>query len=92
MNISAIREFVNTHPEGILIRMVDGTKYEIPHRDFVWFTPYSGDPASRFATSFYVAYEGVGRLVNALLVAEVTPLARNGHDGKQPDTGTNGHG
>ena len=82
MNIAAIREFVNDNPNGVLIRMIDGTEYEIPHRDYVWFTPSSGRQGTMFATSFYVAYKGVGRLVNALLIAEVLPLKKNGHGPK----------
>lgn len=83
MNIIAIREFVNDHPQGVVIRMVDGREYTIPHRDYVWFTPSSGKLGAAFATSFYVAHEGVGRLVNAFLVAEVQPLKVNGHGGKK---------
>lgn len=83
MDIRAIREFVNSHAEGVRIRMVDGTEYDVPHRDYIWFTPATEMPETkvgRFATSFYVSVEGVGRLVNALLVAAVEPLRRNGRD------------
>lgn len=76
MDIKAIREFINRHPDGVVIHMVDGTSYDIPHRDWVWFTPATDMPESRvgrFATSFYVAVEGVGSLVNALLVTKVVP-------------------
>lgn len=81
MELKAIREFVNNHPEGVLIRMVNGTEYEIPHRDYVWFVPTGGGDgkANRVATSFYVSHDEVGRLVNALLVAEIVPMKRNGH-------------
>jgi hypothetical protein len=82
MDPRALKEFVNTHPDGVVIRMIDGTEYEIPHRDFIWFTPGFLQPESRvgrLSTCFYVSHEGVGRLVNALLVAEVVPMkGRNG--------------
>lgn len=80
MEIRAIREFISTHPAGVTIRMVDGTEYAIPHRDWVWFTPateMSESKVGRFATSFYVSVNGVGRLINALLVAEVVPIRKN---------------
>lgn len=82
MDIRAIKEFVSDHPEGVVIRMVDGSSYTIPHRDYIWFTPAADSPANRgtrYATSFYVSVDGVGKLVNAMLVAEVHPLGRNGH-------------
>lgn len=80
MELKAIREFVNDHPEGVIIRMVNGMEYEIPHRDYVWFVPTGGTDgkASRVATSFYISHDEVGRLVNALLVAEIVPMKRNG--------------
>jgi hypothetical protein len=76
MDIKAIREFINRHPEGVVIHMVDGSTYDIPHRDWVWFTPatdMSEAKVGRFSTSFYVAVDGVGSLVNALLVTKVVP-------------------
>ncbi|MBL8874684.1 MAG: hypothetical protein JNM86_02680 [Phycisphaerae bacterium] len=80
MELKAIREFVNDHPEGVIIRMVNGTEYEIPHRDYVWFVPTGGNDgkANRMATSFYISHEEVGRLVNSLLVLEIVPLKQNG--------------
>lgn len=80
MELKAIREFVNDHPEGVVIRMVNGTEYEIPHRDYVWFVPAGGSDGkpSRAATSFYISHDEVGRLVNALLVSEIVPMKRNG--------------
>jgi hypothetical protein len=83
MDIASIREFVNDHLNGVLIRMVDGTEYKNPHRDYVWFTPSSGKAGSRFAPSFYIDRGGVGRLVNAPLVAQVVPLKSNGHGRRQ---------
>ena len=70
---------VNESPKGVIIKMIDGTLYSVPHRDWVWFTPATEMPESRvgrFATSFYVAVDGIGHLVNALLVAEITPIIR----------------
>jgi len=88
MDARVLKQFVNDHPEGVRIRMVDGTEYVVPHRDFIWFTPAYGlsdAKAGRFATCFYVAEEGIGRLVNAGLVTEVVPL-------RGPDGNGNGHG
>lgn len=93
MDIRAVREFINTHPDGVTLRMVDGTEYRVPHRDWVWATPPTRSSTGKnvqFATSFYLAVDGVGRLVNALLVSEVVPMSRgnaagsngNGHRGK----------
>ena len=82
MEARALKAFVNDHPNGVVIRMVDGREYQVPHRDFVWFTPGFGESdgrTNRLSTSFYVAEEGVGRLVNALLVAEVVPMNGGAH-------------
>lgn len=90
MDANALRQFVSDHPEGVVLRMVDGKEYRIPHRDYVWFTPAYGQPESRvgrFSTSFYVSEEGVGKLVNPVLVAEVMPITPNGRG-----TGRSGKG
>lgn len=90
MDAKALKEFVNDHPEGVLIRMVDGREFRVPHRDFIWFTPAYGQPESRvgrYSTAFFVAHEGVGRLLNALLVEEVAPLKTNGKPGRRGDRG-----
>jgi hypothetical protein len=80
MDLNSLKDFVNSHPGGVRIRMVDGTKYSLPHRDYIWFTPGQGDSrVSRNATSFYLSDNGVARLVNALLIAEVSPLPSNGN-------------
>ncbi len=77
MDASSIRDFVNDNPDGVLIEMVDGTVYRVPHRDYIWFTP-AGSPGPsgprRFASSFYVHTDDVTRLVNALLVASIRKL------------------
>ena len=86
MDARAMKEYVNDHPEGVLIRMVDGREFAVPHRDFIWFTPSYGQPETkvgRYSTAFYVAHEGVGRMLNALLVAEVAPLKPRGN-GRKP--------
>jgi hypothetical protein len=83
MDANAVRARVNEHPEGVEIRMIDGTVYVVPHRDYVWFTRLYGQPESRggrYATSFWLhdAKADTARLVNSMLVADITPLARNG--------------
>lgn len=92
MDIRALRGFINTHPDGVILRMVDGAEYPVPHRDWVWFTPptqSSTGKSVQFPSSFYLAVDGVGRLVNALLVAEVIPISRsNGHS----SNGNGNHG
>jgi hypothetical protein len=78
MDLNAIRQFVQDNPAGVVIRMVDGTEYPIPHRDHIWFTPHSDAPenrGTRLATSFYVSVDGVGKLVNAMVVREVVPMS-----------------
>jgi len=82
MELEAIRNFVQTHPEGIVIRMVDGTRYTIPHRDYLSF----GAPKKTLSGTSFVLYEtgdiSSMRLLNALLVAEVLPLGKNGGTAK----------
>ena len=86
MDIRAIREFISTHPTGVVIRMGDGTEYGVPHPDWVWVTRATEMPESkvgRFATSFYVSVNGIGRLINALLIAEVVPMRKSGKKKKR---------
>lgn len=85
MELEAIRKFVQDHPDGVVIRMIDGATFDIPHRDYISFGPpreLSGGKRVVTGTSFLV-FEGGGvesmRLLNALLVAEVTPLKSNGN-------------
>lgn len=88
----AIKEYVEKHPEGVRIRMIDGAAYDIPHRDFVWFFPGFGENersvASRWATHFFVAdAENEDYLVvNAMLVKDVAPLPSNGNGHKKRST------
>jgi hypothetical protein len=87
LDIKALREFVNEHPNGVVIRMVDGTEYRLPHRDYAWFTPGAGSPGgsgSRFATAFWLhdPDKDETRLVNAMLVREVAPLHAGGSNGR----------
>jgi len=87
MDAKTLREFVSDHPEGVIIRMIDGREYTIPHRDFVWFGPDYGKSearAGRYATTFGVYEDEAFRLVNVMLVAEVMSL-------KDKQNG-NGHG
>ncbi|MFM9956647.1 MAG: hypothetical protein ACKVZJ_01110 [Phycisphaerales bacterium] len=87
MDTKALREFVSVHPQGVVIKMVDGTRYTIRHRDFIQFTPVSGVPESRVlrvTTVFAVYHEESFRLVNALLVAEVVPLTKGSVTGDGP--------
>ncbi|HYE61326.1 MAG TPA: hypothetical protein VD997_04965 [Phycisphaerales bacterium] len=81
MDVAAIRRFVYEHPQGVVIRMIDGTEYQIPHRDWVWFTPAirpdEEKPSNPSKTSFYIAFEGYPKMINALLVKEVYPMQRN---------------
>ena len=89
MNAKVLQDFVMDHPEGVRIRMIDGTQNDILHRDYIWFTPAYGkasERAGRYATSFWIhdKAEDRARLVNALMVADVLPLssAGNGSEGK----------
>lgn len=87
MELEAIRKFVQDHPEGAVISMIDGTRYRIPHRDYVSFGApkemLSGKKAIT-GTSFLVFETGEVasmRLVNALLVKDVYPLDRSNGNG-----------
>ncbi len=87
MDANAVRAMVNEHPDGVEIRMIDGTVYVVPHRDYVWFTPLYGQPearAGRYATSFWLhdSKADTARLVNSMLVADITPLKRNGGENR----------
>lgn len=86
MDTKTLKEFVNAHPDGVVIRLIDGTRYEIPHRDFIWFTPMFGDSegrGGRYATSFWISHDSSFKMVNALLVADVTPLKPRGGKGRR---------
>lgn len=79
MDVQSIRDFVNDSPAGVIIEMIDGTTYRVPHRDYIWFTPAGGPGPSgprRFASSFYVHADGTTRLVNTLLVTSIRKLDR----------------
>jgi len=92
MEITAIRAFVNNHPEGVRIRIVDGKEYIVPHRDYLGFTPTDTVPVSpprRFATSFYVTEKGISWLENSMLVLEVLPLNEGEPTRNHPETTPN---
>lgn len=83
MDAKAIRTFVSEYPNGVEIRMIDGTVYRVPHRDYLWFTPAYGGSESkvgRMATSFWLhdPERDETRLVNAMMVKEILPLQENG--------------
>ena len=80
MDLAAIRQFVNDHPHGVTVRMIDGTEHRAPHRDFVNFGPVPERRSARspHATSFFVWKDNVAHLVNALLVKEVVPMRAGG--------------
>lgn len=91
MDCKALRIFVEDHPQGVVIEMIDGTRYRVPHRDFIWFTPAYGRSESRvgrLATSFWLhdSERDETRLVNAMLVKDVAPLPSNGNGHKKRST------
>lgn len=83
MDLAAVRRVVNENPEGVIIRMIDGTEYRLPHRDYITLGPPPEERSRRspHATSFHVwsREESVAHLVNALLVKEIVPLGGNGN-------------
>lgn len=83
MDTKALRTVVDDHPEGVIVRMIDGTEYTCPHRDYIWLTPSFGtvSRSSRMATSFMLAdaKTEVTRRVDALLVRDVIPMKPNGN-------------
>jgi hypothetical protein len=86
MDTNALRSFVNEHPAGVRLRLADGTEYRLLHRDYIWFTPAFGKRdrrAGRYATCFWIHDPETQetKLVNALLVTEATPLARDAGNG-----------
>jgi hypothetical protein len=91
MELEAIRKMVQEHPEGVIIRLVNGTEFKIPHRDYLSFGApremLNGKKATT-GSSFIVFEHGdvaSMRLVNALLVSEVLPWHKNGN-GHPPKT------
>ncbi len=85
MEVEKIRRFVHEHPEGVIIRMIDGTSYKIPHRDYITFGPLRETPKGEFvaAGSSFMVFEGPGleymKIINAMLVKEVEAARSNGH-------------
>lgn len=60
--------------------MIDGTIYRVPHRDYIWLGPKPEERSTRgmHSTSFIVHTEkDEMRLINALLVAEISKLKRD---------------
>lgn len=87
MNVEAIRSFMDGHPDGIVVEMVDGKQFKIPHRDYVSFGPPRDVPGAnrgRYATAFIV-YDIDDdlrmRMLNALLVKELHALERRNGNG-----------
>lgn len=83
MDVNALRDFVNENPDGFEIVMIDGTRYRLPHRDYIWFTPSAparSGPPKRLATSFWLhdPERDEPRLVHAVLVKEILPLPETG--------------
>ncbi len=92
MDLRVLKKFVDDHPEGVRIRMVDGRQFRVPHRDYVSFKPGSDSTESRrspYGTAFFVWVDEVPHLLNALLVEEVTGLRaeRNGSNGRKRGKG-----
>lgn len=88
MDPTTLKTFVDEHPEGVAIRMVDGKVYRIPHRDYIWFVPSHDQHKSkvrRYSAAFWLhdVEEETNRLVNAVLVREVTQLKKDGDGGKK---------
>jgi len=85
MDVAAIKNYLNDHPEGIRIRMIDGHEYRIPHRDFILFLgrdPDNPSRPSRITTNFSNSHPEGSRMINTLLIAEVSGLGKNGRPRK----------
>lgn len=89
MDIESIRQIVDANPQGVRIVMIDGTKLEIPHRDFISLGPGTDaglSPRRVAAHTAFTVYEVNGvpmRIVNAMLVEEVLPLSGKGKGRKR---------
>ncbi len=83
MDLASVRQIITDHPEGVIVRMTDGSEYRVPHRDYVNFgpTPEQRSPRSPHRTSFFIWKDDVAHLVNALLVKEIVPLIASGGNG-----------
>jgi hypothetical protein len=84
MDIESIRQIVDASPQGVRIVMIDGTRLDIPHRDFISLGPGPEAGVSKrrvAARTAFTLYEVGGvsfRIVNSLLVKEVVPLSSSG--------------
>lgn len=85
MDLASVRKIVNESPHGVIVRMIDGMEYRLPHRDFVNLgpPPEVRSPRSPHATSFFVWEDDGARLVNALLVKEIVPMPARRNGGKR---------
>ncbi|MFM9957570.1 MAG: hypothetical protein ACKVZJ_05820 [Phycisphaerales bacterium] len=84
MDLGSVRHIVNDNPQGVIIRMIDGTEYRLPHRDYITLgsPPAERSPRSAHKTSFVIELDDGWHLVNALLVKEIVPLPPNGKNGR----------
>jgi hypothetical protein len=86
MELEVIHKFVQDHPQGIVICMIDGERIKIPHRDFITFGPTKESSAGKRVAkgTTFIVFEGDSlasmRLLNALLVKDVRPLKNTGKD------------
>lgn len=94
MDLGSVRHIVNGNPQGVIIRMIDGTEYRLPHRDYITLgaPPEEKSQRSAHKTVFVIELDDGFHLVNALLVKEIVPLPIKGSNGKNGINGKNGHG
>lgn len=93
MDIESLRSFVQSHPEGVRLRMVDGREYDIPNHDDVSFGPARDTPQARrgpHATSFLPRQNDHFSLVNAVLVSGAKPPSENGNGRRGGKGGSSG--
>ncbi|MFM9956646.1 MAG: hypothetical protein ACKVZJ_01105 [Phycisphaerales bacterium] len=78
MDLAIVRKIVNSSPNGVVIRMSDGTKYRLPHRDCVTLGPPLEDrsPDSPHFQTFVATDNDGFHFIDARNVAEIVPIVK----------------
>lgn len=78
MDLGVVRKIVNSSPHGVVIKMSDGTKYRLPHRDGVTLGPPLEDrsPDSPHFQTFVAADNDGFHFIDARNVAEILPIVK----------------
>lgn len=78
MDLATVRQIVNASPHGVVIRMVDGTRLRLPHRECVTLGPPLEDrPPDAPHRNMFVAADDEGfHFIDAGDVAGIDPILK----------------